>query len=140
MGGQFLYKGMWLGHAIVLQALEPLLADFLLNRDNSSAKLRVIVHSGELTNNYSVALETMVHSLKYPRGVIEHIVRDLNVDSILDAPDVVIYGSFLEEQYFPEILIRAMTFEKSIIAPDVPMIRKYSRGIGYSRISKVSKE
>ncbi|KAL2336096.1 hypothetical protein Fmac_010542 [Flemingia macrophylla] len=125
VGSQFLYKGMWLGHAIVLQALEPLLADFLLNRDNSSAKLRVIVHSGELTNNYSVALETMAHSLKYPRGVIEHIAGDLNSDSVLDAADVVIYGSFLEEQSFPEILIRAMTFEKPIIAPDVPMIRKY---------------
>ncbi|KAL2333851.1 hypothetical protein Fmac_015064 [Flemingia macrophylla] len=76
------------------------------------------------------ALPTMAHSLKYPRGFIEHIAGDLNVDSVLDAADVVIYGSFLEEQSFPKILIRAMTFEKPIIAPDVPMIRKYAKTSG----------
>ncbi|KAK7292744.1 hypothetical protein RJT34_15596 [Clitoria ternatea] len=125
VGSQFLYKGMWLGHAIVLRALSPLLADYALNKNNSGAQLRIIVHSGELTNNYSLALETMARSLKYPRGIIEHIAGDLNADSVLAAADVVIYGSFLEEQAFPEILMKAMSFEKPIIAPDAPMIRKY---------------
>ncbi|XP_061349831.1 uncharacterized protein LOC133295063 [Gastrolobium bilobum] len=125
VGSKFLYKSMWLGHAIVLRALSSLLADFPLSKDNSSAQLRIIVHSGELTNNYSVALETVARSLKYPRGIIEHIAGDLNADSVLGTADVVIYGSFLEEQSFPEILMKAMCFEKPIIAPDVPMIRKY---------------
>ncbi|MED6112412.1 hypothetical protein PIB30_061490 [Stylosanthes scabra] len=125
VGSQFMYKGMWLGHAIVLEALSPLLSDFPLGKDNSSAQLRIIVHSMELTSNYSVALETMASSLKYPRGIIQHITRDSNVDSVLGTSDVVIYGSFLEEQSFPEILVKAMCFEKPIIAPDIPMIRKY---------------
>jgi len=59
VGSQFLYKGMWLGHAIVLRALEPLVTNFP-NKDNSGAQLRIIVHSGELTNNYSVALEVHI--------------------------------------------------------------------------------
>lgn len=63
VGSPFLYKSMWLGHAIVLRALSPLLADFSLSKDNSSAQLRIIVHSGELTNNYSLALEV---SLSFP--------------------------------------------------------------------------
>jgi len=63
VGSQFLYKGMWLGHAIVLRALEPLVADFPVNKDNAGARLRIIVHSGELTNNYSVALEVCTHLL-----------------------------------------------------------------------------
>lgn len=67
----------------------------------------------------------MAHSLKYPRGIIEHIAGDLNADSVLGIADVVVYGSLLEEHCFPEILIKAMSFEKPIIAPDVPMIRKY---------------
>lgn len=61
VSSQFLYKGMWLGHAIVLRALEPLVTDFPINRDNASARLRIIVHSRELTNNYSVALEVYTH-------------------------------------------------------------------------------
>lgn len=65
VGSQFLYKGMWLGHAVVLQALSPLLADFPLSKDNSSAQLRIIVHSGELTNNYSVALEVCLFSFSF---------------------------------------------------------------------------
>ncbi|KAE9595449.1 hypothetical protein Lal_00031236 [Lupinus albus] len=125
VGSQFLYKGMWLGHAMVLQALSPLLADFPSSKDNSRAQLRIIVHSGELTKNYSVALETMARSLKYPRGIIEHIAGDLNADSVIGTADVVIYGSILEEPSFPEILMKAMCFEKPIIAPDIPMIRKY---------------
>lgn len=63
VGSQFLYKGMWLGHAVVLQALSPLLVDFPLSKDNSSAQLRIIVHSGELTNNYSMALEVFFFSI-----------------------------------------------------------------------------
>lgn len=57
VGSQFMYKGSWLGHAIVLQALSPLLADFPLSKDNSSAHLQIIVHTFDSTNNYSVALE-----------------------------------------------------------------------------------
>ncbi|GAU41724.1 hypothetical protein TSUD_349860 [Trifolium subterraneum] len=125
VGSQFLYKGMWLGHAVVLQALSPLLADFPLSKDNTTAQLRIIVHSGELTNNYTVALETIARSLKYPKGTIELIAGDLNSESVLGTADVVIYGSLLEEQSFPEILIKAMCFEKPIIAPDISMIRKY---------------
>jgi hypothetical protein len=65
VGSQFLYKGMWLGHAVVLQALSPLLADFPLSKDNTTAQLRIIVHSGELTNNYTVALEVYSFSFHF---------------------------------------------------------------------------
>lgn len=65
VGSQFLYKGMWLGHAVVLQALSPLLADFPISKDNSSAQLRIIVHSGELSSNYSVALEVYFFSFLF---------------------------------------------------------------------------
>ncbi|KAF7826114.1 Glycosyl transferase [Senna tora] len=126
VGSQFLYKGSWLGHAIVLQALSPLLADFPLSKDNSSGHLQIVVHTGESTTNYSAALETMAHTLKYPRGTIKHITGELNEDSVLGTADIVIYGSFLEEQSFPEILVKAMCFGKPIIAPDIPAIRKYS--------------
>jgi hypothetical protein len=65
VGSQFLYKCMWLGHAVVLQALSPLLADFPLSKDNTTAQLRIIVHSGELTNNYTVALEVYSFSFHF---------------------------------------------------------------------------
>lgn len=49
--------------------------------------------------------------------------RDVNI--ILSAADLVLYGSLREEQAFPAILLRAMSFEKPIIAPNLTMVQKY---------------
>lgn len=56
---------------------------------------------------------------------MKHIAAEGDVDSVLNTADVVIYGSFLEEQTFPEILVKALCFRKPIIAPDLSNIRKY---------------
>ena len=65
-------------------------------------------------------------NLRYPRGVVRHIAIDEDeADNVLAAADILIYGSFLEEQSFPGILIKSMSFGKPIIAPDLSMIKKY---------------
>lgn len=57
---------------------------------------------------------------------MKHIAIDVGeADNVLAAADIVIYGSFLEEQSFPDILIKAMSFGKLIIAPDLSIIKKY---------------
>lgn len=63
--------------------------------------------------------------LKYPIGTVKHIAIDEDVDGVLSMVDLIIYGSFYEEQSFPEILKRAMCLEKPIIAPDHALIKKY---------------
>ena len=71
---------------------------------------------------YSQAIAVNLH---YPRGAVKHIAIDGDVGSFLNAADIVIYGSFHEEQSFPEILMKAMCIGKPIIAPDLSLIRKY---------------
>ena len=44
---------------------------------------------------------------------------------VLSISDIVIYGSFLEEQSFPGVLIQAMSLKRLIIAPNLSMISKY---------------
>lgn len=56
-----------------------------------------------------------------------HAGVDGDVNTILGIADLVIYGSFLEEQSFPSPLIRAMCLGKLIIAPDLAMIRNHVR-------------
>ncbi|KAH8516887.1 hypothetical protein H0E87_005016 [Populus deltoides] len=124
VGSQFLYRGLWLEHALVLKALLPLLQDFPLD-SNSISHLKIIVLSGDSTGNYSAAVEAIAVNLSYPRGTVKHFAVDGDVSSALSAVDLVIYGSFLEEQSFPEILVRAMSIGKPIIAPDLSMIGKY---------------
>ncbi|GAV75395.1 Glycos_transf_1 domain-containing protein [Cephalotus follicularis] len=124
VGSQFLYKGLWLEHALVLQALLPLFADFSFE-GNSSSHLKVLVLSGDSTGNYSVAVEAIARNLKYPRGTVKFISVDVDANIFLSTADAVIYGSFLEEKSFPQFLIKAMCFGKPIIAPDLSIIRKY---------------
>jgi glycosyltransferase involved in cell wall biosynthesis len=77
------------------------------------------------TSAISLFSQAIAVNLSYPRGTVKHFAVDGDVSSALSAVDLVIYGSFLEEQSFPEILVRAMSIGKPIIAPDLSMIGKY---------------
>lgn len=53
---------------------------------------------------------------------------------VLSISDIVIYGSFLEEQSFPGVLIQAMSLKRLIIAPNLSMISKYVLSLSLSLI------
>ena len=55
VGSQFLYKGQWLEHALLLQALRPLFSGY--NTESYNSHLKIIVLGGESASNYSVAIE-----------------------------------------------------------------------------------
>ncbi|KFK30705.1 hypothetical protein AALP_AA6G017100 [Arabis alpina] len=131
VGSQFLYKGQWLEHALLLQALRPLFSGYY--SESSNSRLKIIVLGGESASNYSLAIETIAQNLTYPKDTVKHVSAAGNVDKILESSDLVIYGSFLEEQSFPEILMKAMSLGKPIVAPDLLNIRKHvdNRVTGY---------
>ncbi|GMI66802.1 hypothetical protein like AT4G01210 [Hibiscus trionum] len=124
VGSEFMYRGLWLEHALILQALLPLFADFSSD-NNSNSHPKIIVLSGDSTSNYSLVVEKIALNLRYPSGEVKHVAVDGDVDSVISMTNLVIYGSFLEEPSFPEILIRAMSHGKPIVAPDLSSIRKY---------------
>ncbi|XP_072994468.1 uncharacterized protein [Typha latifolia] len=123
-GSQFWYSGIWLEHALVLQALPPLLKQFL-SENNSYSRLRVNILNGNSTGAYKMAIEAVALNAGYPKGIVEHTTVDEDMISFLSIADLVIYGSFLEEQAFPSVLTQAMSLGKLVIAPDLGMIRKY---------------
>lgn len=126
VGNQLLYKGLWLEHALVLQALLALVKDFPEDgHSNSSSLLKLIILSGDSSSNYSKAVETIATNLRYPVGMVKHVAFDENADSVVSIADLVIYSSFVEGQSFPSILLKAMCFGKPIIVPDLPVFRKY---------------
>ena len=59
VGSQFMYRGLWLEHAIILQALLPVLSDFPLD-NNSNSYLKIVVLSGDSTSNYGVVFEVNI--------------------------------------------------------------------------------
>uniref|UniRef100_M4C9S0 Glycosyl transferase family 1 domain-containing protein n=1 Tax=Brassica campestris TaxID=3711 RepID=M4C9S0_BRACM len=131
VGSQFLYKGQCLEHALLLQALRPLFSGY--NTESYNSHLKIIVLGGESASNYSVAIETISQNLTYPNDAVKHVSVAGSVDKILESSDLVIYGSFLEEQSFPEILMKAMALGKPIVAPDLLNIKKHvdDRVTGY---------
>lgn len=58
---------------------------------------------------------------------MEYKTVDQDADTVLSIADLVIYGSFLEEESFPEILVKAMCYGRPIIAPELAVIKKYVR-------------
>ncbi|WZZ11737.1 hypothetical protein YC2023_104826 [Brassica napus] len=123
VGSQFLYKGQWLEHALFLEALRPLFSGY--NSESYKSHLKIVVLGGESASNYSVAIETISQNLTYPKDAVKHVSVVGNVDKILESSDLVIYGSFLVEQSFPEILMKAMALGKPIVAPDLLNIKKH---------------
>ncbi|KAJ9556009.1 hypothetical protein OSB04_010623 [Centaurea solstitialis] len=76
VGSEFLYNGIWVEHALVLQALLPLLAKFHVG-DSSSPHLKIIILSQDLTGNYSAAVEVDdgVNGLLFPKEKIEALTE-----------------------------------------------------------------
>lgn len=56
---------------------------------------------------------------------MKHVPVDADSDNALSIADLVIYGSFFEEQSFPQVLVKAMGMGKPIIAPDLAIISKH---------------
>ncbi|KAL5981828.1 hypothetical protein ACLOJK_015894 [Asimina triloba] len=63
--------------------------------------------------------------LGFPDGSISHYGMDVDMNSVFLMTDIVIYSSFQEEQGFPPLLIRAMSFEVPIVVPDLAIIKRY---------------
>ncbi|XP_057869803.2 uncharacterized protein LOC131076577 [Cryptomeria japonica] len=123
VGSPFIYKGIWLEHTLVMQAMLPLLSEF--NKDSDKdVPLKLVIMSGN-SSTYGTALQAVARQLGFPIGSIQHVGVDGHENIILRIADLVIYSSLHEEQAFPAILLRAMAFEKPIIAPNLTMIQKY---------------
>ena len=63
--------------------------------------------------------------LGFPEGSVRQYGMDHDVNNLLLMADSVLYGSFEEEQSFPPLLLRAMSFGIPIVAPDLTTIKKY---------------
>lgn len=61
----------------------------------------------------------------YPGDSVQLIAHYTDEINLLGAANLVIYGSFLDEQSFPPVLIQAMNLGKLVVAPDLHMIKKH---------------
>ncbi|KAJ3671055.1 hypothetical protein LUZ60_008481 [Juncus effusus] len=124
VGSQFWYSGVLVEHALVLKALFPLLQQFP-SKNSSNSRLKIQILSTNSSEPYKTAIETIALKVGFQSGVVGHFGNFDKAENVLSISDIVIYGSFLEEQAFPSILIQSMSLNKLIFASNLSMITKY---------------
>lgn len=72
-------------------------------------------------------MQALFSNTGLPSDSVRYYTAAGYVDRVLLMADLVLYGSFLEEQTFPPLLLRAMSFEIPIIVPSLDIITKYVR-------------
>ncbi|TKW15466.1 hypothetical protein SEVIR_5G238500v4 [Setaria viridis] len=123
VGTPFSYRENLMEETLILQAVGPLLQQYH-SENSTESELKVKFFTRNITEKHRMILESIALSVGFPRGAVEH-VADGDKDSLLGTADLVIYGSCLEEQSFPSVLVQAMSLEKLVIAPDLAIIKKH---------------
>ncbi|KAL4575261.1 hypothetical protein LXL04_022103 [Taraxacum kok-saghyz] len=136
VGSSFFYNELSWDYAVAMHNLGPLLINYA-KEGNVGPSFKFLFICGNSSNAYNDALQEIAGHLGLNRDSVGHYGLDADVDEILLISDIVLYGSSQEEQGFPSLLTRAMTFGIPIIAPDYPIIKKYvtdgENGIIYSK-------
>ncbi|CAN6477088.1 unnamed protein product [Victoria cruziana] len=124
IGSSLFYNGLPLDYSLAMHSISPLLMR-LGTTDDMKGPFKFIFFNGNSSNGTHDAFQEIASNLGFPNGYIRHYGMDVDVDGVLLMSNVVIYCSIQDEQDFPPLLIRAMTFKIPIVAPNVTIVKEY---------------
>ncbi|KAL7109258.1 hypothetical protein ACP275_06G164700 [Erythranthe tilingii] len=124
VGSSFFYNELAWDYALAMHDLEPLLLKYA-GSDEAGFTSKFIFLCGNSSKDYSDALQDVATRLRLNEQSVKHYGINSDVNGIILMADIVLYGSSQDEQGFPPLLTRAMSFGIPVIAPDKPVIRKY---------------
>ncbi|KAL2930626.1 Dimethyladenosine transferase [Bienertia sinuspersici] len=124
LGSSTFYNELSWDYAVAMHTIGPLLAKYAKGKD-AAGSLKFIFLCGNTSNGSNDALEGVAAHLRLGPGSMKHYSLDQDVNGVLLMADVVLYGSSQDEEAFPSLLIRAMSFGSPIVVPDLPVIRRY---------------
>lgn len=70
-------------------------------------------------------MQEVASRLRLTQGTVQHFGLNEDVNRVLLMADILVYASSQEEQSFPPLILRAMSFGIPIITPDFPVMKKY---------------
>ncbi|XP_050386595.1 uncharacterized protein LOC126802922 [Argentina anserina] len=123
VGSSFFFNELSRDYAVVMHSIEPLLIEYA--RKDAEGLYKFVFLCGNSSDEYDDAFQEVASRLGLPQGSVRHSGLNGEVDSVLLMADIVLYGSSQDEQGFPSLLIRAMTYGIPVIAPDFPALKKY---------------
>ncbi|KAA8539217.1 hypothetical protein F0562_025909 [Nyssa sinensis] len=124
VGSSFFYNELSWDYAVAMHDIGPLLIKYARAKD-VGCSFKFVFLCGNSTDGYNDALQEIATHLGLPRSSIRHYGMNGDVTGLLLMADIVLYGSSQDEQGFPPLLTRAMSFGIPVIAPDYPVIKKY---------------
>lgn len=124
LGSSIFYNELSWDYAVAMHTVGPLLAKYAKGKD-SSGSFKFIFLCGNTSSGSNDALEGVAARLRLSSGSMGHYSMDRDVNGVLLMADVVLYGSSQEEEAFPSLLIRAMSFGIPVVVPDLPVISRY---------------
>ncbi|EPS63775.1 hypothetical protein M569_11009, partial [Genlisea aurea] len=123
VGSSLFYSELAWDYALGIHDLEPLLRKYAQNDDGLTFKFMFLF--GNSSQGYGDALQDFATRLRLSQGSLLHYGLDSDVNGLILMADIVLYASSQDEQGFPPILTRAMSFGIPTLAADYPIITKY---------------
>ncbi|BAT94599.1 hypothetical protein LR48_Vigan588s001600 [Vigna angularis] len=124
VGSSVFYDDLSWDYAVAMHSIGPLLTKYA-RRNDATESFKFVFLCGNSTDGSDDALQEVASRLGLLQGSVRHYGLNGDVNSVLLMADIILYGSAQEVQGFPPLLIRAMTFEIPVIAPDFPVLKKY---------------
>ncbi|KAK6933470.1 Glycosyl transferase, family 1 [Dillenia turbinata] len=124
VGSNFFYNEMSWDYAVAMHTIGPLLSKYARRKDRGES-IKFIFLCGNSTDGNDTALQEVASRLGLVEGSVRHYGMNDDVNGVLMMADIVLYGSSQDEQGFPPLLIRAMSFGIPVISLDSSVIKKY---------------
>ncbi|CAN6846812.1 unnamed protein product [Brassica oleracea] len=118
LGSSFFYDDFSWDNAVAMHMLGPLLTQYG-RRKETGGPFKFIFLFGNSTN----AVQEVASRLGLTQDTDFGLNEDVN--RVLLMADVLVYASYQEEQSFPSLVVRAMSFGIPIVTPDFPIMKKY---------------
>ncbi|CAI0410803.1 unnamed protein product [Linum tenue] len=122
VGSSFFYNELSWDYAVAMHTLGPLLAKYA-RRNDAEGSFKFVFLCGNSTDGD--AIQEVASRLGLIHGSVRHYGLNGDVSSVLLMADIVLYGSSQDEQGFPPLIIRAMTFGIPVLTPEIPIMKKY---------------
>ncbi|GAV64719.1 Glycos_transf_1 domain-containing protein [Cephalotus follicularis] len=124
VGSSFFYKELSWDYAVAMHTIGPLLIKYARRKD-AGVSFKFVFLCGNSSDGYNDALQEVASRLGLLHGSLRHYGLNGEVNSMLLMADIVLYGSSQDEQGFPPLILRAMTFGIPVVIPDFPIMKKY---------------
>ncbi|XP_021850387.2 uncharacterized protein [Spinacia oleracea] len=124
LGSSVFYNELSWDYAVAMHTIGPLLAKYAKGKD-AAGSFKFIFLCGNTSNGSNDALEGVAAHLRLSPGSMRHYSLDHDVNGVMLMADIVLYGSSQEEEAFPSLLIRAMSFGIPVVVPDLPVITQH---------------